>query len=96
MFFFGRLHKRMVQPIDFLGPKMCQILQAKFPRPFEQYSTHLPSLTPYSILLQFVSIPTRARLRRWLPWSWDRTGGGTNPARPRGGPLALLGTALSI
>lgn len=79
MFFFGRLHKRMVQPIDFLGPKMCQILQAKFPRPFEQYSTHLPSLTPYSILLQFVSIPTRAQLQRWLPWSWafsPRTGTG--------------------
>nr|XP_038021506.1 uncharacterized protein LOC101791571 isoform X3 [Anas platyrhynchos]XP_038021507.1 uncharacterized protein LOC101791571 isoform X3 [Anas platyrhynchos]XP_038021508.1 uncharacterized protein LOC101791571 isoform X3 [Anas platyrhynchos]XP_038021509.1 uncharacterized protein LOC101791571 isoform X3 [Anas platyrhynchos] len=53
VFFFGRLHKRMVQPIDFLGPEVCQILQAKFPRPFEQYSTHLPSLTPYSILLQF-------------------------------------------
>ncbi|XP_068511426.1 uncharacterized protein [Anas acuta] len=53
VFFFGRLHKRMVNPVDFLGPTTCQIMQAKFPRPFEQYSTHLPSLTPYSILLQF-------------------------------------------
>ncbi|KAM9177494.1 uncharacterized protein V3H86_010260 [Mergus octosetaceus] len=53
VFFFGRVHKRMVNPVDFLGPKVCQSLQAKFPRPFEQYSTHLPCLTPYSILLQF-------------------------------------------
>lgn len=70
VFFFGRVHKRVVEPTDFLGPAFCQTLQAKFPRPFQQYGTHLPGLTPYSILLQFVSIPTRARLWRWLPWRW--------------------------
>ncbi|XP_040386648.1 uncharacterized protein LOC121057055 isoform X2 [Cygnus olor] len=55
VFFFGRVHKRMVEPTDFLGPKVCRTLQAKFPRPFQQYGTHLPGLTPYSILLQFGS-----------------------------------------
>ncbi|XP_035168497.1 uncharacterized protein LOC118158044 isoform X2 [Oxyura jamaicensis] len=53
VFFFGRVHKRMVKPTDFLGPRIYQSLRAKFPRPFEQYDTHLPGLTPYSILLQF-------------------------------------------
>ncbi|XP_035424514.1 uncharacterized protein LOC118259239 [Cygnus atratus] len=55
VFFFGRVHKRMVKPTDFLGSQVCQTLQAKFPRPFQQYGTHLPGLTPYSILLQFGS-----------------------------------------
>nr|XP_047906243.1 uncharacterized protein LOC106046794 isoform X2 [Anser cygnoides]XP_047906244.1 uncharacterized protein LOC106046794 isoform X2 [Anser cygnoides] len=55
VFFFGRVHKRVVEPTDFLGPAVCQTLQAKFPRPFQQYGTHLPGLTPYSILLQFGS-----------------------------------------
>lgn len=97
MFFFGRVHKRMVKPVDFLGPKICQILQAKFPRPFEQYSSHLPSLTPYSILLQFVSIPTSARLRRWLPWSWafgPRAGTGRAVGQTQHGRGEAQGTTL--
>ncbi|XP_021270930.1 uncharacterized protein LOC110407496 [Numida meleagris] len=53
VFFFGRLHKRQMRPNDFLEPSTLQTLQAKYPQSFQQYGTHLPSLTPYSILLQF-------------------------------------------
>lgn len=57
VFFFGRLNRRQMTPDDFLEPSFSQRLQQKYPQSFQQYSTHLPSLTPYSILLQFVSTP---------------------------------------
>ena len=53
VFFFGRLNRRQMTPDDFLEPSFSQRLQQKYPQSFQQYSTHLPSLTPYSILLQF-------------------------------------------
>jgi len=57
VFFFGRLNRRQMTPDDFLEPSFSQRLQQKYPQSFQQYSTHLPSLPPYSILLQFVSTP---------------------------------------
>lgn len=57
VFFFGRLNQRQMRPNEFLDSKTFQRLQEKYPRSFQEYDTHLPSLTPYSILLQFVSTP---------------------------------------
>ncbi|OXB81085.1 UNVERIFIED_CONTAM: hypothetical protein H355_005015 [Colinus virginianus] len=53
VFFFGKLHKRQMTPNDFLEPRLSQRLQVMYPQSFQQYGTHLPSMTPYSILLQF-------------------------------------------
>ncbi|XP_031454839.1 uncharacterized protein LOC116232550 isoform X2 [Phasianus colchicus] len=53
VFFFGRLNQRQMRPNEFLDSQSFQRLQEKYPRSFQEYDTHLPSLTPYSILLQF-------------------------------------------
>ncbi|XP_068770262.1 uncharacterized protein [Struthio camelus] len=53
VFFFGKVHRIPVAPSEFLEPSLCTALQARFPRPFDQCGTHLPSMTPYSILLEF-------------------------------------------
>lgn len=55
VFFFGRLNQRQIRPSEFLLFQPFQNLQENYPRSFQEYNTHLPTMTPYSILLQFVS-----------------------------------------
>lgn len=57
VFFFGRLNQRQIIPSEFLLFQPFQNLQENYPRSFQEYNTHLPTMTPYSILLQFVSTP---------------------------------------
>ncbi|XP_072208267.1 uncharacterized protein [Excalfactoria chinensis] len=70
VFFFGRLNQRQMSPDEFLDNDTFDVLQRKFPLSFQQYSTHLPSLTPYSILLQFGSdvagCSTREKMENFL------------------------------
>ncbi|XP_048821262.1 uncharacterized protein LOC125702262 isoform X2 [Lagopus muta] len=53
VFFFGRLNQRQIRPSEFLLFQPFQNLQENYPRSFQEYNTHLPTMTPYSILLQF-------------------------------------------
>lgn len=63
VFFFGRLNQRQMRPNEFLDNDTFKHLQKMFPLSFQQYSTHLPSLTPYSIVLQFGSEVAGCRTR---------------------------------
>ncbi|MGH0162782.1 UNVERIFIED_CONTAM: hypothetical protein FKN15_053370, partial [Acipenser sinensis] len=53
IFFLGYIHKEKIMPTDFLEGVRKNIKTA-FPEPFAKYNTHLPTRTPFSILLDVV------------------------------------------
>ncbi|XP_052543540.1 uncharacterized protein LOC128082905 isoform X3 [Tympanuchus pallidicinctus] len=53
VFFFGRMNQRQIEPNEFLLSQPFQNLKENYPRSFQEYNTHLPTTSPYSILLQF-------------------------------------------
>ncbi|KAM4691131.1 uncharacterized protein WCC33_015983 [Rhinophrynus dorsalis] len=55
IFFFGHINRPPVSPKEFIAPALLQALKNKFPKPFEEYNTHLPKQTPYSILLEYMA-----------------------------------------
>ncbi|XP_033863703.3 uncharacterized protein LOC117404982 isoform X2 [Acipenser ruthenus] len=56
IFFLGHIYKNPVPPVSFFTTEEL-LLQYKelFPRAFQQYASHLPTRTPFSILLALVS-----------------------------------------
>ncbi|KAG6936836.1 hypothetical protein G0U57_011119, partial [Chelydra serpentina] len=55
IFFFGRIHKTPIEPREFFPESQQDTFRRLCPAPFEQCTTHLPTKTPYSILLDYVT-----------------------------------------
>ncbi|KAK6471011.1 hypothetical protein HHUSO_G29909 [Huso huso] len=56
IFFLGHIYKNPVPPEIFFPTKeLLQLSKELFPRAFQQYASHLPTRTPFSILLDLVS-----------------------------------------
>ncbi|XP_065418992.1 uncharacterized protein LOC122172242 isoform X1 [Chrysemys picta bellii] len=55
IFFFGRIHNTPIEPREFLPEPYQDAFRRLYPAPFEQCTTHLPTKTPYSILLDYVT-----------------------------------------
>lgn len=56
IFFLGYIYDSSLTPdMFFTKPTSCAFVKEKFPEPFEKYKTHLPTRTPFSILLNMVS-----------------------------------------
>ncbi|XP_065418995.1 uncharacterized protein LOC122172242 isoform X2 [Chrysemys picta bellii] len=53
IFFFGRIHNTPIEPREFLPEPYQDAFRRLYPAPFEQCTTHLPTKTPYSILLDY-------------------------------------------
>ncbi|XP_051965499.1 uncharacterized protein LOC127631422 [Xyrauchen texanus] len=54
IFFLGNIHKNKIMPTDFFAEKEFSQLYNKFSKPFNEFCTHLPTRTPFSILLDVV------------------------------------------
>ncbi|XP_040294649.1 uncharacterized protein LOC121005900 [Bufo bufo] len=54
IFFFGHINKPPISPDEFLPERQTEGFRSQFPKPFSEYNTHLPSYTPYSILLEYM------------------------------------------
>ncbi|KAK6466137.1 hypothetical protein HHUSO_G36738 [Huso huso] len=54
IFFLGNIHKKKIMPTDFFAEKDLLKLNNKFSKPFNEFCTHLPTRTPFSILLDAV------------------------------------------
>ncbi|XP_044154740.1 uncharacterized protein LOC122941497 isoform X2 [Bufo gargarizans] len=54
IFFFGHIHDPPISPDKFLPGRLTEGFRSQFPKPFSEYKTHLPSYTPYSILLEYM------------------------------------------
>eukprot|EP00062_Callorhinchus_milii_P004614 gi/632943186/ref/XP_007886817.1/ PREDICTED: uncharacterized protein LOC103175533 isoform X2 [Callorhinchus milii] len=70
IFFFGGINVLPVKPEEFLPSEMVTAFKKNYPKPFQEYNTHLPTQTPYSIVLEMVekysgSIDVLERLRTW-------------------------------
>ncbi|MGH0124638.1 UNVERIFIED_CONTAM: hypothetical protein FKN15_057782 [Acipenser sinensis] len=56
IFFLGHIYKNPVPPMDFFTTEEnIQEYKELFPRAFQQHASHLPTRTPFSILLDLVS-----------------------------------------
>ncbi|XP_041095148.1 uncharacterized protein LOC121307095 isoform X2 [Polyodon spathula] len=55
IFFLGHIYKNPVRPEDFFIGENMDLFKKHFPRVFQQYNSHLPTRTPFSILLDLVS-----------------------------------------
>ncbi|XP_073462843.1 uncharacterized protein [Aquarana catesbeiana] len=55
IFFFGHINNPQVNPKDFFPADAWNTIQNVFQRPLAEYNTHLPSQTPYSILLEYIT-----------------------------------------
>ncbi|KAM5135115.1 uncharacterized protein ACMZJ9_017731 [Mantella aurantiaca] len=55
IFFFGHINRLQIKPEEFITNKKREALKEKFPKPFQEYNTHLPRQTPYSILLEYIT-----------------------------------------
>ncbi|XP_053493627.1 uncharacterized protein LOC128615499 [Ictalurus furcatus] len=57
IFFLGYIYDSSLTPdMFFTKPTSCAFVKEKFPEPFEKYKTHLPTRTPFSILLNMMEI----------------------------------------
>ncbi|XP_060721765.1 uncharacterized protein LOC132842857 [Tachysurus vachellii] len=57
IFFLGYIHKLRLAPETFFkGTETVTGAKEMFPRPFEMYKSHLPTRTPFSILLDMMEI----------------------------------------
>ncbi|MGH0182337.1 UNVERIFIED_CONTAM: hypothetical protein FKN15_009148 [Acipenser sinensis] len=56
IFFLGNINDVKIDPMEFFTHKVGEEIKKKFPEVFEKYDTHLPTRTPFSILLDAVSI----------------------------------------
>ncbi|KAK1163763.1 hypothetical protein AOXY_G15660 [Acipenser oxyrinchus oxyrinchus] len=54
IFFLGNIHKLKIKPIEFFARDVGLQMKKMFPDPFEKYHTHLPTRTPFSILLDAI------------------------------------------
>ncbi|XP_043924127.1 uncharacterized protein LOC122799251 isoform X1 [Protopterus annectens] len=54
IFFFGHMHVMPINPKEFFRDEEYERLKKILPAPFEKYKTHLPTRTPYSVLLEVV------------------------------------------
>ncbi|XP_041075693.1 uncharacterized protein LOC121295292 isoform X2 [Polyodon spathula] len=54
IFFLGNIHTLKIKPAEFFTSNELLTLKRMFPDPFEKYATHLPSRTPFSILLDAI------------------------------------------
>ncbi|XP_077314951.1 uncharacterized protein LOC143935167 [Lithobates pipiens] len=55
IFFFGHINNPQVNPRDFFPANAWNNIQDTFQKPLAEYKTHLPSQTPYSILLEYIT-----------------------------------------
>ncbi|XP_037769782.2 uncharacterized protein LOC114020301 [Chelonia mydas] len=55
IFFFGQIHAIPIEPREFLPESHQDTFRCLYPAPFQQCTTHLPTKTPYSILLDYVT-----------------------------------------
>ncbi|CAM4647342.1 unnamed protein product [Lepidochelys olivacea] len=56
IFFFGQIHVTPIEPREFLPESHQDTFRCLYLAPFQQCTTHLPTKTPYSILLDYVSV----------------------------------------
>ncbi|XP_072259519.1 uncharacterized protein [Pyxicephalus adspersus] len=54
IFFYGFINRPKVQPSDFIPSDSWDKFKNVFPKPLQEYNTHLPCQTPYSILLEYI------------------------------------------
>ncbi|KAM9434864.1 uncharacterized protein Hap1MRO34_002600 [Clarias gariepinus] len=55
IFFLAYIHDRSLTPSKhFKSSKLCDVVKKKFPGSFEKYRSHLPTRTPFSILLNMM------------------------------------------
>ncbi|MGH0175580.1 UNVERIFIED_CONTAM: hypothetical protein FKN15_070953 [Acipenser sinensis] len=54
IFFLGNINDVKIDPMEFFTHKVGEEIKKKFPEAFEKYDTHLPTRTPFSILLDAV------------------------------------------
>ncbi|XP_058863771.1 uncharacterized protein LOC117965191 isoform X2 [Acipenser ruthenus] len=54
IFFLGNIQKEKIMPTNFFEEKELLKLKNKFSKPFNEFCTHLPTRTPFSILLDAV------------------------------------------
>lgn len=71
IFFLGYIHEDRLQPIDFFPPNIPAVhesMRHMFPGAFQQYMSHLPTRTPFSILLELMEIlyKTEERMKKEL------------------------------
>ncbi|XP_074975237.1 uncharacterized protein LOC142069008 isoform X2 [Caretta caretta] len=53
IFFFGQIHVTPIEPREFLPESHQDTFRCLYLAPFQQCTTHLPTKTPYSILLDY-------------------------------------------
>lgn len=66
IFFLGYIHEDRLHPKDFFPAKIpadYEKMKLMFPEAFQQYSSHLPTRTPFSILLEMMQILYRTEER---------------------------------
>ncbi|XP_007236660.4 uncharacterized protein LOC103022405 [Astyanax mexicanus] len=69
IFFLGYIHEYRLHPKDFVSTdEVHRSLSCKFPEPFIMYNSHLPTRTPFSILLEMMEIlyETEERIKQEL------------------------------
>ncbi|KAI4874433.1 hypothetical protein NFI96_019384 [Prochilodus magdalenae] len=71
IFFLGHIHgnqRNRLTPKDFFGRTSLHIMSDLFPEPFTKYNSHLPTRTPFSILLNIMEIlySTEERIKEEL------------------------------
>ncbi|KAK6469526.1 hypothetical protein HHUSO_G31792 [Huso huso] len=54
IFFLGNINDVKIDPMEFFTDIVGEEIKKKFPEAFEKYDTHLPTRTPFSILLDAV------------------------------------------
>ncbi|XP_075072928.1 uncharacterized protein LOC142161314 [Mixophyes fleayi] len=55
IFFLGYINDPSISPKEFIPSRTLDKYKKVFPKPFQEYSTHLPNQTPYSILLEYMT-----------------------------------------
>ncbi|XP_063819736.1 uncharacterized protein LOC135057998 [Pseudophryne corroboree] len=55
IFFLGHINDPPISPKEFIPTTILAKFQEVFPKPFQEYNTQLPSQTPYSILLEYMT-----------------------------------------
>ncbi|XP_036423163.1 uncharacterized protein LOC118806024 isoform X2 [Colossoma macropomum] len=57
IFFLGHIYEHRLTPREFFSlPKVLETVSSSFSEPFKKYSSHLPTRTPFSILLDMMEI----------------------------------------
>ncbi|XP_073462844.1 uncharacterized protein [Aquarana catesbeiana] len=55
IFFFGHINDPQVKPEEFVPAREWKYIEKVFEKPLAEYKTHVPSQTPYSILLEYIT-----------------------------------------